>query len=215
MNIEIRPEKPVDYRETETVTREAFWNHYSPGCNEHYLLHIIRNCPAFVPELDFVAVHENKIVGNAVCVKAEILGDDGKSCEVLNMGPISVSPEYQRRGIGGRLIEHTRQQARQMGFRAILLCGDPEYYGKQGFIPAERLGIQTADGMYAAAHQVCELYENALAGVKGRHIEDGIYEIDEAAAAEFDRGFPRKEKVGGTPTQRRFEELVMMRKKAD
>ena len=94
------------------------------------------------------------------------------------------------------------------------LCGDPDYYSRQGFVPAERLGIRTADNMYAAALQVCELYENALAGVNGRYIEDAIYELDEAAVAEFDKGFPAKEKITGTPSQKRFEEIVVQRRSA-
>ncbi len=57
MTIKLRTEQPADYAETEHVTREAFWNHYSPGCNEHYLLHIMRGSPSFIPELDVVAVH--------------------------------------------------------------------------------------------------------------------------------------------------------------
>ena len=49
MTIKLRTEQPADYAETEHVTREAFWNHYSPGCNEHYLLHIMRGSPSFIP----------------------------------------------------------------------------------------------------------------------------------------------------------------------
>ncbi len=214
MDIQIRREEPADYRETENVTREAFWNHYSPGCNEHYLLHIMRDCPAFMPELDFVAVHDGKIVGNSVCVKTIIQGDDGKEYDVLSLGPISVLPEYQGNGIGGTLLEHTRRAARAMGFRAIVLYGDPDYYTRHGFIAAEQLHVRTGDDMYAAAHLVCELYENALAGVKGRYIDHAIYELDENAAAEFDTGFAEKEKVSGTPSQQRFEEMVVMRKSA-
>lgn len=45
MDIQIRLEQPADYSEAEQVTREAFWNHYSPGCTEHYLLHVMRNSP--------------------------------------------------------------------------------------------------------------------------------------------------------------------------
>ncbi|MDL2272536.1 N-acetyltransferase [Desulfovibrio sp. OttesenSCG-928-I05] len=214
MNREIRRERPADYRETENVTREAFWNHYSPGCTEHYILHVMRDCPAFVPELDYVAVHEGRIVGNVVCVKTIIQGDDGKDYDVVSLGPISVLPEYQSKGIGGALIEATRRTARELGFRAIVLYGDPDYYTRHGFVAAEQLGIRTADNMYAAAHCVCELYENALSGVTGRYIEDTIYEIDEADAARFDATFPPKEKVSGTPSQQRFEELVGMRKNA-
>ena len=215
MELEIRLERPADYRETETITREAFWNHYSPGCNEHYLLHIMRDHPAFLPELDFVATDGGKIVGNIVYLRTIIEGDDGNKYDVLSLGPISVLPEYQRRGIGGRLIEHSRQQAREMPYRAILLYGDPDYYSRQDFVSAESLGIRTMDDMYAAALQVCVLHENALSGIAGRYIEDAIYEVDESAAEAFDKGFPRKEKISGTPSQKRFEMMVAMRKKAD
>ena len=181
MNIHLRLEQLSDYRETENVVREAFWNHFSPGCDEHYLLHIMRDSPAFVPELNVVAVVDDKIVGNIVYAKSIIRADNGNEYEVLSLGPIAVLPEYQSKGIGGRMIEYTRQLAREMGFRAILLCGDPDYYLRQGFVPAETLGIRTGDNMYATALHVCELYEGALAVAKGRYFEDSIYEIDEAA----------------------------------
>lgn len=214
MNIHLRLEQLSDYRETENVVREAFWNHFSPGCDEHYLLHIMRDSPAFVPELNVVAVVDDKIVGNIVYAKSIIRADNGNEYEVLSLGPIAVLPEYQSKGIGGRMIEYTRQLAREMGFRAILLCGDPDYYLRQGFVPAETLGIRTGDNMYATALHVCELYEEALADAKGRYFEDPIYEIDEAAAIEFDKNFPLKEKITGTPSQKRFDEIVVMRREA-
>ena len=107
---------------------------------------------------------------------------DSNQYEVLSLGPISVLPEYQQQGIGGRMIALTKKLASEMGFRAILLCGDPDYYLRQGFIPAETLGIRTEDNMYATALHVCELYDNALANAKGRYIEDKIYEIYKSAA---------------------------------
>lgn len=215
MNIILRLEQPSDYYETENVTREAFWNHHSPGCNEHYLLHIMRSSPRFLPWLDVVAVDDDKIVGNVVYLKAVIKADDGNEYEVLSLGPISVLPEYQRKGIGTLLIGHTTTMAFEMGFRAVLLCGDPDYYSRQGFVPAESLGIRTADNMYSAALHVCELYKNALSGIKGRYFEDAIYEVDEIAAAKFDKKFPYKETATGTPSQRRFEQVVAMERKAD
>lgn len=211
----MRIEQPVDYRETENVTREAFWNHFSPGCDEHYLLHIMRDCPAFLPELSIIATDGDKIVGNVVFMKAVIHGDNGKDWEVLSLGPIAVLPEYQQKGVGAKLIEYAKGRARQMGFRGILLYGDPEYYSRRGFVPAEQLFIRTADNMYAAALQVCELYEGALSGITGRYVEDSVFEVDQNAAAEFDKAFPPKELVSGTPSQKRFLEIVAMRKKAE
>lgn len=215
MTIELRTEQPADYAETEHVTREAFWNHYSPGCYEHYLLHTMRGSAAFIPELDVVAVHDGSIVGNIVYVKSIIRTDAGEECEALGLGPISVLPEYQRRGIGRQMIGYTRERAREMGFRAILLYGDPAYYSRHGFVSAESLGIRTADNMHAAALQVCELRKDALSGIKGRYLEASVYDIDEKRAAEFDRNFPAREMVAGTPSQKRFEEVVAMRRKAD
>ena len=53
-NIMIRLEKKEEQRKVENLVRESFWNVYRPGCFEHYVLHQLRNDPAFVPELDFV-----------------------------------------------------------------------------------------------------------------------------------------------------------------
>ena len=214
MDIELRREQSSDYSETENVTREAFCNHYSPACSEHYLLHIMRDCPAFVPELDVVAVCDGKIVGNVVYMKSVIRADNGNSYEVLSLGPISVLPEYQRKGIGVRMIEYTRDIARRMGFAAILLCGDPDYYSRQGFLSAETFGIRTEDDMYADALQVCPLSERAMSGMKGRYVEDSIYQIDESVASDFDKHFPPKEIIVGTPSQKRFDEIVVKRRKA-
>ncbi|MBU5625612.1 N-acetyltransferase [Oscillibacter sp. MSJ-2] len=215
MEFTIRPEQPSDYRETEQMTREAFWNQYAPGCCEHYLLHIMRECPAFLPELDLVAVRGGRIVGNVVSLKALLFGDDGNEYEVLTLGPISVLPDCQRQGIGAGLIRRTREIARRLGYRAILLCGDPDYYSRQGFLPAERLNIRTADNQYAAALQVCELWDGALSGAAGRYVEDPVYAVAEDAVAAFDKGFAPKEKISATASQRRFQQLAAMCRAAD
>lgn len=212
MDIIIRLEQPADYREAESVTREAFWNCYSPGCMEHYLLHVMRRSPRFVRELDFVAVANSKIVGSIAFMKACIVGDDGNRYEVLTLGPIAILPSFQCKGIGRMLIEHARTEARKQGYRAILLCGDPLYYRKVGFTEAEDFGIRTSDNKYLAALQAYPLYDHALQRLAGRYFEDEVYAVNEAEAAAFDRQFPSKEPIVGTPTQQRFQELCAMQK---
>lgn len=213
-DIRLRGAVPADYRQTEYVTREAFWNRYAPGCCEHYLLHVLRGTQGFVPELDLVAVHDGRIVGHVLSVRGVIETDDGRRCEVLTLGPISVLPAYQGRGVGRRLIERTLTVAREAGFRAVLLCGDPDYYLRRGFVPAETLGIRTADNRYAAALHVCELRPGALAGSAGRYVEDAAYEVDESAVEAFDSEFPEKEKLADTPSQERFRQIVAMSRSA-
>jgi predicted N-acetyltransferase YhbS len=213
MNIELRPEIPNDHFEVEKLTREAFWNVHVPGCDEHYLAHIMRKCEAFIPELDLVAVLDNKIIGNIMYTKAVVECDDRDAREVLCFGPVSVLPEYQGRGVGGQLITHTMELAREMGASAILIYGDPDYYGRFGFVQAERYGIRTADDMYAVPLLARELVKGALAGMRGRFIEDKVFDIDAKAAKEFDIGFPAKEKLSDTPSQKRFRELVNIRKR--
>ena len=212
MDIKLRLEQPEDYREVEEVAREAFWNFYAPGCDEHYLLHIMRSSPNFVKGLDFVAVADRKIVGIVVFLKSFILTDDGCKYEVPIMGPIAVLPQYQRMCIGRMLIAHTRKIAAEMGYRAILLCGEPRYYSKVGFEAAEHFNIRTSEDKYFAALHVCPLYPDALAGVSGRYYEDVIYNIDSDKAKEFDKLFPRKERIEGTSSQKRFGEVLAMQK---
>ncbi|MCD7918835.1 MAG: N-acetyltransferase [Clostridiales bacterium] len=206
--IVIRNENINEYRETETVIREAFWNHYSPGCNDHYLVHIMRDCPTFIPELDLVAVDDNKLIGVTMSLKSCIKGDDGKIYDVISLGPIGVCPGYQRQGVGGMLLAESKEIAKRMGYRAILLCGDPDYYTRQGFVAAETYGIRNSENMFADALHVCELYSGALIGVSGRYFEDEIYDVDEAAAEKFDKLFPPKEIISGTPMQMKFDRMV-------
>ena len=111
----IRNETESDFRRVEEITRAAFWNLYVPGCSEHYVAHVIRSHEDFVKELDFVAEADGEIVGNIMYTKAQLLDEDGEKKEILTFGPISVLPEYQRQGIGTRLMEHSFEKAAGLG----------------------------------------------------------------------------------------------------
>ncbi len=71
--IKFRLEKKEDYRAVENLVRESFWNVYRPGCSEHYVIHVLRDDPAFIPELDFVMEENGKIIGHVMFSKAEIM----------------------------------------------------------------------------------------------------------------------------------------------
>ena len=69
-NLTMRLETEKDYRAVEELTREAFWNVYKPGADEHYFVHTMRSHPDFIPELAFVLELDGKIVGNIMYTKA-------------------------------------------------------------------------------------------------------------------------------------------------
>lgn len=208
----LRRETPLDYKIVENVTREAFWNHYGPGCEEHYLMHIMRDADAFISELDFVAEIEGEIVGNIVYTKSKIIDDLDVPHEVLSFGPVSVLPAYQGKGIGGELIEHTKWLAKEMGYKAILIYGDPEYYKKFGFVQAEQYDIRTPDNYYAVPLQACVLYPGALSNITGRFFEDEAFHFEAADVKAFDKAFQEKTPEEGLPSQIRFGELIQMRR---
>ena len=100
-NIMIRLEKKEEYQKVENLVRESFWNVYRSGCLEHYVLHQLRNDPAFVPELDFVMFlnengKEDKLIGQNMFMRTSIKADDGRNIPIMTMGPICIS--YKKLG---------------------------------------------------------------------------------------------------------------------
>lgn len=212
LEILLRNERPEDYRAVEELTREAFWNRHVPGCNEHYLVHIMRNAEAFIAPLDMVAVTEDKLVGHIAYTKAAIACDDGTAREVVSFGPVSVLPQFQGLGIGSGLIEHTLNLAKRLGYPALLIYGDPLYYVRFGFTAAENYKIGTKDDMYAPPLLALELSDGALSDSGGRFSEDAVFNLDDSAAQAFDKTFAPKELRSDLPSQERFRYLISMRK---
>ena len=111
-NIMIRLEKKEEYQKVENLVRESFWNVYRPGCLEHYVLHQLRNDPAFVPELDFVMFlnendEEGKLIGQNMFVRMSIKSDDGSYIPIMTMGLICIKNEYKRKGYGKILLDYS------------------------------------------------------------------------------------------------------------
>lgn len=206
-NFIIRLEEKKDYRAVEEATREAFWNLYVPGCDEHYLVHIMRSSPDFIRELGFVAELNGRIVGSIFFIRSYIIDEAGARYDTITFGPVSVLPELHNQGIGSALINHAKEAAAKLGHRAILIHGYPGYYKRLGFRSAKEFGISNPDGKYPLAHQVLELYDGALNGISGRAYESEVYQFDGTAVPEFDAGFPPKKKEV-TPSQKLFEETA-------
>lgn len=214
MEITIRNETKKDYRKVEEVTREGFWNHFQPGADEHFLLHNLRKSPDFISALDFVIEADGAIIGNIIFIKARIINAEGMATEVITFGPVTILPDYQKMGYGRKLIRHAIQAAQDMGFNAILIYGDPRFYGRLGFRAAEKYDITTNDGYFAIGLLAYELQPGALEKVSGRFEESTAYQIDASALAAFDRSFEKKEKCK-TDFQKEFQILLSLIYKAD
>jgi predicted N-acetyltransferase YhbS len=150
--------------------------------------------PAFIPELDFIAVRNGEIVGNIVYSRAKVVDKARMGHEVLTSGPISVLPSCQRQGIGSRLIEHTKVLAADLGCKAVVIFGNPAYYHRFGFRNAAGFSIATAEGENLDAFMALELYEGALRGISGRFYEDPVFHVDPKELESFEKNFPPKEK---------------------
>ena len=129
----IRQEKKEEHRAVENLIRESFWNVYRPGCSEHYVIHVLRDDPAFVKELDFVMEKDGALIGQNMFMRTIINTDDGRTIPVLTMGPIGITPELKRHGYGKKLLDYSLEQASAMGFGAVLFEGNIGFYGKSGF----------------------------------------------------------------------------------
>ncbi|MGN0819095.1 MAG: GNAT family N-acetyltransferase [Christensenellaceae bacterium] len=201
----IRSEKPSDYKTVENITREAFWNLNFPGCMEHYLVHVMRSHSDFIPELDFVSELDGKVIANVMYLKAKLVNEKGEEREVISFGPISVLPEYQRKGYGKALLNHTFKIAADMGYGAIVIFGNPSNYVSRGFKCCKRYNVCMEGDVFPTAMMVKELKEGFFDGGKWYYHESPVGELclDTACVEEFDKQFPEKEKCE-LPCQEEF-----------
>ncbi len=194
----IRRERPEEYREVENLVREAFWNVYRPGCSEHFVLHVLRDDPAFVPELDFVMERDGQLIGQNMFMRTVIEADDGRVIPVLTMGPIGITPALKRRGFGKALLDFSLERASALGFGAVLFEGNIGFYGKSGFTYARSFGVRYHDlpeGADDSFFLAKELIPGYLGGVTGVYQTPKGYYVDDAAVEAFDRAFPPKQKL--------------------
>lgn len=197
-NISIRLEKKEEYRKVENLVRESFWNVYRPGCLEHYVLNQLRNNESFVSELDFVMELDGRLIGQNMFMRAEIQADDGRTIPIMTMGPICIAPEFKRQGYGKLLLDYSLRKATEFGCGALCFEGNIDFYGKSGFTYASEYGIryhglpEDADSSFFLCK---ELITGYLDGVTGVYATPQGYMVDEKEAEEFDKGFPKKEKL--------------------
>lgn len=161
MKLIIRTERKEDYSRITEVIDLAFMQK-----QEGRLVEKLRKNPDFIPELSLVAEFENQIVGHILFFPIEI-----KSTNVqfpsLALAPMSVVPEYRRKGVGKRLVSEGLKRAKRMGFKSVIVLGHSEYYPKFGFVPASKWNIKAPFSVPDNVFFAIELAEGGLKGVSG------------------------------------------------
>ena len=198
MKLIIRNETPADHREVENLVRESFWNVYRPGCLEHYVLHVLRDDPAFVKELDFVMEKDGRIIGQNMFMRAFITADDGRQIPIMTMGPICIANDLKRQGYGKLLLDYSLEQAKKWGCGALCFEGSIGFYGKSGFGYGRDYGLRYRDLPEGADDSffLCrELIDGYLDGITGVYGPPEGYFVSEEACEVFDRAFPPKVKL--------------------
>lgn len=201
--IMIRNEQADDYRKVEELHRDAFWNLCVPGCNEHYLAHVLRTHKDFVPELDYVCELDGQVIANIMYTKSKLVDEQGNTIEILTFGPIGVKPEFQRKGIGKALLEKSFDEAVRMGYKAIVILGNPDNYVARGFRSCKRYNVCLEGDIFPAALLVKELEQGFFDGRKYYFYESPAFEINDYDAELFDKNFEYREKAF-QPSQEEF-----------
>ena len=189
-NYSIRVEEERDYSTVEGLVRESFWNVYRPGCTEHYVLHHLRSCPDFIPELAFVMEADGKIIGQNVFVKAQITKNEVTAFPILTMGPICIANEYKRKGYGKILLDYSLEKAKALGYGAVCFEGNIDFYGKSGFDYASKFGIKyhgLPEGMAADFFLCKELKPGYLDGITGVYTTPAAYFVAEENPEDFQK----------------------------
>ncbi|MGL5574832.1 MAG: GNAT family N-acetyltransferase [Sarcina sp.] len=207
MNIVIRNERKEDYRKVEELIREAFWNLYFPGCEEHAVINKLRGHEDFIRELTFVIELDGEIAGSIFYSHSKVVLKDGGEYKTITFGPVAILPKYHRQGLGRKLISHSIEEAKKLGYKGILTLGYPYHYESYGFKGGKNYNISMEDGKFYKGLLALPLCEGGLLNVEGYASFTKGLEVTEEEVEEFDKTFPHKEK-GEQESQKEFAQTV-------
>ena len=167
----IRPEKPSEYEEVNKLIYKAFTEQHGIETGKFMMEHFIeeRQKETFIPELSLVAVLENgTILGEVAIHETDITTEKGNITQLV-LSQSAVLPEYRMQGIMRKLVEHALSKAKEMGYGAVFLGGNPKLYARFGFEPSNKYGIyhENREKWGDEGFMVCILYPDALEGVTG------------------------------------------------
>ena len=166
MQINIRQENESDYAAVFDLIEKAFKNEVYSDHQEQLLVERLRTSSAFIPELSLVAEIDKQVIGHILLTKIKIKRAE-KSFGSLALAPVSVLPEFQKKGVGGQLIIVAHEKAKALGHHSIILLGHQDYYPKFGYSQADKFGIELPFDVPKENCMAIELTKHALKTVSG------------------------------------------------
>ncbi len=168
--VTIRPEREADFETIYNLVHRAFETAKVSGGDEPEFIVRMRADENYIPGLALVAESGKELIGHIMLTRTLIRRDTSasrKAYEVLLLAPLAVRLEERGQGVGAALVREAFRLGTEMGFGAIVLVGDPGYYGRLGFRPASEYGIRPPAEDYAPYLQVYELRPGVLDGASG------------------------------------------------
>jgi putative acetyltransferase len=161
VSVILRREVPDDRAAILAVHTAAFARSDGGDVPEANLVDALRHDGDVIPALSLVALINEELVGHVVCSRANIDGSPS-----VGLGPLGVVPAYQHRGVGQALMHGVLAAADALEEPAVLLLGDPGYYRRFGFVPAQPLGLLPTEPGWAEHLQVRPLsaWDGSLRG---------------------------------------------------
>lgn len=157
----IRPEREYDYLKIKEVNDSAFGQE-----NEGRLIERLRQTENFIPGLSLVAERYDEVVGHILFYPVVIRSAISKF-QSLSLGPMAVTPECQRQGIGSQLVKEGLEAAKTLGHKSVIVVGHPEYYPRFGFKPSSQWKIKVPFDVPDEAFLALELVKGELEGKSG------------------------------------------------
>ena len=196
-DVNIRLEDEKDYFEVENLARNSFWNIYRPGALEHFIIHNLRKDESFIKELAYVIEKDDMIIGQIDYSKGKLTCENGKQCDAIVLGPVSIDKDYQNMGYGSRLIRHTLNLMEKNDIDYVFVIGDENYYARFGFESASKYNI-FLDGTDTGEENpffMIKLFNQGKINIKKAIFSNpDVFNVDEKDVDEFDAKFEFKEK---------------------
>lgn len=166
MDINFRQEETKDYQLVESLIESAFKGQEYSDQKEHILVAKLRKGNTFIKELSLITEVNGEIVAHVLLTKLT-LKNSNKDIEVLSLAPISVLPDFQNKGIGGKLIEEAHRRACKLGFHAIVLVGHEDYYPRFNYELLSNYKLTIPFEVPEKNAFIYELKSGSIAGIEG------------------------------------------------